>query len=233
MEKSQQPEHYFVREPAVPSEPREIEARVRGLSLTLKTDRGVFSHGRLDAGTRLLAETIKVPAGARVLDLGCGYGVLGIVAAKICPDCRVTMVDVNARACALAQENAVQNGIASAEILCGDAREVLAGREFDVIITNPPCRSGRELVLGLFEWAANVLSDGGALWAVIQTKKGARRYVRDLERWFKEVQTVMMWGGYRIIRAAKPRQSHGESGVGQIAESEGGLLHDDWTRESP
>lgn len=218
----EQSQHYFVREPVVPSEPREIQARVRGMSLSLKTDRGVFSHGRVDAGTRLLAETMQVPAGSRVLDLGCGYGVLGIVAAKICPDCRVTMVDVNARACTLAQENAARNGIGGAETLCGDAQDVLKGREFDVIITNPPCRSGREVVLRLFEWAATALAHNGTLWAVLQTKKGARRYVRDLQQWFEEVQTVRMWGGYRVIRATRPRHSHAESDASHTAESEGG-----------
>lgn len=206
-----EPEHYFVREPVVPSEPREIQARVRGMLLCLKTDRGVFSHGRVDAGTRLLAETLQLLAGARVLDLGCGYGVLGIVAAKMCPNCKVTMVDVNARACALARENAARNDAGSVEIICGDVREVLKGRQFDVIVTNPPCRSGREVVLSLFEWAAGALTEEGALWAVIQTKKGARRYVRDLQAWFGEVETVRMWGGYRVIRARRAHRASEEA----------------------
>lgn len=209
---SRQPEHYFVREPVVPSEPREIQARVRGMLLWLKTDRGVFSHGRVDAGTRLLAETMQLPAGARVLDLGCGYGVLGIVAAKMCPDCKVTMVDVNARACALAKENAARNDAGAVEIICGDVREVLRGRQFDVVVTNPPCRSGREVVLALFEWAAGALTDDGALWAVIQTRKGARRYVRDLQVWFQQVETVRMWGGYRVIRARRAHRAAEEAG---------------------
>ena len=219
---SNQPQHYFVREPAVPSQPRTVKDRVRGISLVLTTDRGVFSHGRIDAGTRLLAENMQLPAGARVLDLGCGYGVLGIVAAKMCPDCKVTMVDVNARACALARENAARNNAGPVEIICGDAREVLKGRQFDVIVTNPPCRSGREVVLSLFEWAASALSADGSLWAVIQTNKGARRYARDLQQWFGEVETVRVWGGYRVIQAKRAHHVPEEETLGTTASGDEG-----------
>ncbi len=198
-------EHYFVREPAVPSQPRTVRQRIAGFDLVFTTDRGVFSHGRVDKGTLLLAETMEIPDGARVLDLGCGYGVLGVVAALLCPTCKVTMVDINARACRLAEENAHANGIAQVEVVCGDAREVLAGREFDVILTNPPCRAGRELVLSLFEWVAGALSREGAFWCVIQTKKGARRYGRDLGQWFEQVETVDIKAGYRIFKATHPR----------------------------
>lgn len=197
-------QHYFIREPAVPSQPRTVQERIAGHDLVFTTDRGVFSHGRIDRGTKLLAETMIIPEGARVLDLGCGYGVLGIVAARLCPSCHVTMVDINARACKLAEHNARANGVARVEVVCGDARQVLGRQEFDVILFNPPCRAGREAVLSLFQWSADVLSAHGELWCVIQTKKGARRYGRDLQQWFTAVETVAMQGGYRVFRASGP-----------------------------
>ncbi len=204
-------QHYYVREPAVPSQPRLVRDKVRRIRLELTTDRGVFSHGRIDFGTKLLCETMRLPPGARVLDLGCGYGVIGIVAAKICPSCHVTMVDINARACRLAHENCIKNSV-QAEIICGDARQVLQGRQFDVVLTNPPCRAGRQTCLELFKLAADLLTDEGQLWAVIQTKKGARRYARDLQQWFHEVETVRIVRGYRIIRAARPRRDGAAAG---------------------
>ncbi len=205
-DKNNQPGHYYVREPAVRSQPRELRARLAGHDLVLTTDRGVFSHGKLDRGTKLLAETVEIPAGARVLDLGCGYGVLGIVAALEEPTCCVTMTDVNSRACSLAKRNAQANGAGCIEVINGDAREVLAGRDFDLILINPPLRSGRENVLRLFRWCASTLAPGGELWCVIQTNKGARRYARDLEQWFGFIETVRISGGYRIFRAREPRQ---------------------------
>ncbi len=204
-EEEPEPEHYFVREPAVPSQPRVIEAAVAGLSLTLTTDRGVFSHGKLDRGTRLLAERVELPDAARVLDLGCGYGALGIVAALRFPTCRVTLVDLNSRACHLARLNADANGAGRVEVVEGDPREVLEGGRFDVVITNPPCRTGRDNVLDLLRWSASALTPAGELWCVIQTNKGARRYARDLGAWFGSVDTVTISGGYRVLRAARPK----------------------------
>ena len=201
-------EHYFTREPSVPSAPRVLQVRVAGFPLVLTTDRGVFSHGKVDRGTRLLAEALTLREGARVLDLGCGYGVLGLVAALKCPTCRVTLVDVNARACRLAARNAHDNGLAHLEVVEGDPRQVLAGREFDFIVTNPPCRTGRRTVLDLFRWSSQALAPQGELWCVIQTNKGARRYARDLLAWFAEVQTVKLSGGYRVFRALGPGEGH-------------------------
>ena len=197
-------DHYFVAEPLVQSRPRQIEVRLRGFKFTITTDRGVFSHGKIDQGTALLIREMEIPPGSDVLDLGCGYGVIGIVAAMLCPDCRVTMVDVNLRACRLALQNAEALGLRNVEVVCGDARHVLAGRSFDVILTNPPIRAGRDVVLGLFEWAASALRPDGELWAVIHTKKGARRYFRDLQQWFGQVETVRIKAGYRVFRCSQP-----------------------------
>ena len=197
-------DHYFVAEPLVESKPRQIDVRLRGFNFTLTTDRGVFSHGRIDQGTAVLINEMEIPPGSDVLDLGCGYGVVGIVAAMLCPDCRVTMVDTNLRACRLALQNAQALGLTNVEVVGGDATKVLAGRKFDVILTNPPIRAGRKEVLALFEWAASALRPGGELWVVVHTKKGARRYLNDLKQWFGEVETVRIKAGYRVFRCTNP-----------------------------
>ncbi|MBC7289231.1 MAG: class I SAM-dependent methyltransferase [Armatimonadetes bacterium] len=199
-----QASHYYVSEPLVRSRPRQVNVRLRGLNFAITTDRGVFSYGEIDPGTAVLIKEIEIPEGGEVLDLGCGYGIIGIVVAMLQPSCRVTMVDTNLRACRLALENARSLGLRNVEVVAGDARYVLAGRRFNAIFTNPPIRAGRDLVLSLFGWAASALMPDGVLWTVIHTNKGARRYHRDLGQWFRNVEVVRIKAGYRVFRCSEP-----------------------------
>ena len=196
-------DHYFAQKPSVRSQPREIEAEVRGQRLSLITDRGVFSHGRVDAGSRLLAEQMTLPAEGELLDWGCAWGLLGIVAKRSRPELRVTMVDVNERACNLARENLRRNQV-EAEVLCGDAEAVLAGRSFDAIVCNPPISAGRKAVLAMMDHVARALREDGEFWMVAATNKGARTLRCELEARFADVERVAMRGGFRIYRATGP-----------------------------
>ncbi len=195
--------HYFARRPSARSRPREIEAEVRGQHLSFVTDRGVFSYGRVDPGSRLLAEQMKLPDEGELLDWGCAWGLLGIVAKRLRPELRVTMVDINERACDLARENLRRNQV-EAEVVCGDAEAALAGRSFDAIVCNPPISAGRQVVLAMMDHAAEALCEGGQLWMVAATNKGAKTLRRELEARFADVERVAMRGGFRIYRAAGP-----------------------------
>lgn len=197
-------QHYFTRRPQARSRPVEVRAEVRGLSLVLTTDRGVFSYGQVDAGSRLLAETMEVPADGDVLDWGCGWGLLGIVAALTWPQARVTMVDVNERACALAEANAGRNDAANMQVLCGDAAQVLGDRRLDAAVCNPPISAGRGVVLGMMQSVAGHLRPPGALWLVAHTRKGARTLQRELGKLFAQVDCIRIAGGYRVFRASGP-----------------------------
>ena len=128
---------------------------VAGRNLVFATDAGVFSKDRIDRGTRelLKALTVRIRPGQRVLDLGCGYGPIGIVLGALEPDAHVTMVDINQRACDLARQNLAANGIANAEVVCGDFAEAVGERTFDVIVTNPPIRAGRSVLRSMIDWA--------------------------------------------------------------------------------
>lgn len=195
--------HYFAKRPSAPSQPRIIEVEVRGHRLSFVTDRGVFSYGRVDPGSRLLAEKMNLPAEGEMLDWGCAWGLIGIVAARTWPGLKVTMVDINERACELARENLRLNGVA-AEVVCGDAVEVLAGRCFDAIVCNPPISAGRKAVLAVMDHAARALRPNGEFWMVVATNKGAKTLRRELEARFAEVERVAMRGGFRVYRAATP-----------------------------
>ncbi len=205
--------HYFVERPDVASDPVVIEAEVRGRHLSFVTDRGVFSRGRVDFGSRLLAEQMKLPEEGAMLDWGCAWGLIGIVAKKLRPELDVTMVDVNERACELARENARRNEV-EVEVVCGRAEEVLAGRTFDVIVVNPPIAAGRAVVLAMMDWCAGALREGGSFWMVAATKKGAKTLRRELESRFAMVDRTAMRGGFRVYRCEKPVVREDDTGDG-------------------
>lgn len=201
---SEGPQHYFTRRPQARSRPVEMRTEVHGLSLMLMTDRGVFSYGKVDAGSRLLAETMELPEDGELLDWGCGWGLLGIVAALTWPLARVTMVEVNERACDLARANAARNEAARVAVLCGDAAQVLGDRQFDAIVCNPPISAGRAAVLAMMANVAEHLRPQGCFWMVAHTKKGAKTLQRELASHFAEVEQVRMRSGYRVFKTARP-----------------------------
>ncbi len=199
-------EHYFVEQPDVRSEPRQIQAQVRWQKLVFTTDRGVFSREKVDRGSRMLIETAQASEGDEILDLGCGWGLMGIVAARTWPDAKVTMVDLNERACDLARANATANDAGQVEIVCGDAVETLADRSFDAILCNPPVSAGRVAVLRLMDYAAGHLKPGGAFWMVAATRKGAKSLAKRLAERFECVEEVALGSGFRVYKATEPTQ---------------------------
>lgn len=167
------------------------------------TDRGVFGHRGVDSGTRLLIETMVVGPTDEVLDLGCGYGPVGLVAATMAPRGRVVMVDINERAVALAAENARRHGLANVEVLAGDGCAPVSGRRFDVVVTNPPVRAGRATLRRLFQDARDHLNEGGRLYFVARTAQGARTLAREVAGIFGNGQEMKKGGGYRVYLATK------------------------------
>lgn len=155
-------QHYFVEHPAVASRPKLINDTVAGVQLRLWTDRGCFSYGTLDTASRLLASTMVINADDSVLDWGCGYGFLGVMAAKLEPSCSVTMVEVNERAAELSRKNLIENQVSNAEVLHGAAPDALGDRTFDTIISNPPFSLGREVVEAMIRDALERLRPGGS-----------------------------------------------------------------------
>lgn len=196
-------EHYFSRDPGSPSRRRRWTEGLRGREFTFVTDAGVFSGRRVDPGSRLLIETVELPEQGAILDLGCGYGVLGIVCAACSPEAHVTMVDVNRRALELARENAARNGVPQVEVLESDGFSALAGRRFHLIVTNPPFRQGKELVSRWLVEARDHLHDGGRLALVVRTRQGALSWRKRLEAWYGHCRELAKGGGYRVYEVTK------------------------------
>jgi len=194
---------YFAKSPGAPSRRREVDARLRGRSWTFLTDRGVFAREGVDPGTQLLIEAMRVEAGDRVLDLGCGYGPIGLVAATFALRGRVVMVDVNERAVALARENAARAGLENVEVYQGDGTAPVRGRTFDVVAMNPPIRAGRDTVRRLLRESRDTLRPGGRFYLVARTAQGAKTLVREIEGLFTPVREIARGGGYRVYEAIK------------------------------
>jgi 16S rRNA (guanine1207-N2)-methyltransferase len=199
-------DHYYTREPQSESRPVECEYVYRGERLRFVTDAGVFSKGEVDTGTQLLLEALPEQMDGEILDLGCGWGVIGISIAKKWPECRVTMADVNLRALELSQENAKKNRVET-ECVESDGMAALQDRTFDAVVTNPPIRAGKQVIYQMFADAAKSLKPGGALYLVIRKQQGAESCMKYLKTIYQEVEKLDRSGGFWVIRGIKIQNS--------------------------
>ncbi|MEK3733307.1 MULTISPECIES: class I SAM-dependent methyltransferase [Paenibacillus] len=196
-------QHYYSNQPKTAHDRKELSAVLRGNTFRFISDAGVFSKGGVDYGSKVLIEAMDIRPDASVLDVGCGYGPIGLAAAKLAAAGHVTMIDINSRAVELAKENAIRNSIANVTVMESDLFAAVKGQQFDVILTNPPIRAGKETVFAIFEEAWHHLRDNGELWIVIQKKQGAPSAKAKLESLFKKVEEVTKDKGYRIFKATK------------------------------
>jgi len=199
--------HYFSTRPQVGSRPKQIRARLRGREWTFLSDRGVFARGGVDAGTRLLVETMRIAPADHILDIGCGYGPVGLVAAWLAPAGQAVLVDVNERAVMLAAQNARLNGLVNVEVLQGDGCGPVAGRFFDAAVTNPPIRAGKATLRRLVREIWQRLRPGGRFYFVARTAQGARTLARDVTEVFGGTRELERESGYRVYEAIKERDS--------------------------
>lgn len=197
-------EHYFSREPTATGPARPLHITLRGHDLTFLTQAGVFSRGHVDRGTRLMIKEMGIAPTDRVLDLGCGWGVVGVVAARLAPEGRITLVDINARAVELARANLVANGVTNAEVYQSDGYQALVGRQFDVIAFNPPIRAGLAVIHRLLEESPPHLAPGGRFYLVARTQQGVRRLAKKMAEVFGSVEEVAKGGGYRVFLSRSP-----------------------------
>jgi 16S rRNA (guanine1207-N2)-methyltransferase len=197
-------EHYYSSNPTTESNPQTWTYQLRGYTFTFTSDSGVFSKNEVDFGTRLLIESFEMPnIEGKVLDVGCGYGPIGLAVAKEDPARQVIMVDVNERAVELSKLNAKQNSITNVSVYQSNLFEAIENEIFSVILSNPPIRAGKKVVHQIFELSYKHLQQQGELWVVIQKKQGAPSAIEKLKSIFPEVEIVTKKKGYFIIKAKK------------------------------
>jgi 16S rRNA (guanine1207-N2)-methyltransferase len=192
------PRHYFDESPQSRSEERTIDVALPDVSFSMRTDRGVFSHGRLDTGTAiLLREAPPPPAAGTFVDLGCGAGAIAITLAMRAPLATVLAVDVNARARTLCTENAARLGLANVTVVHPD--QIGAETVVELIWSNPPIRVGKQALHAMLRTWLLRLATGGSAVLVVQRHLGAD----SLERWIQATgyatRRVAARAGYRVL----------------------------------
>ena len=196
--------HYFSSKPSSKEKRGKIETVLRGKKISLITSTGVFSAKRVDNGTRVLIENMVIPEEGDFLDLGCGIGVIGIMAAIESQELRVHLSDVNPRAVKLTRLNVQRLGLKNCNIYEGSIYEPLGERSFDTIVSNPPVSAGmHKVVYPMVSGAYDRLADGGLLQMVIQSNKGGRMLAGFFDKVFGEHEVLAIKSGYRVLTSVK------------------------------
>lgn len=198
--------HYFMNDESLVSQVRELIYKYASFSFTFLSDNGVFSKKSIDYGSRLLLETYlkeEDTTGKKVLDVGCGYGFIGTVISVV-TDSYVDMVDVNKRAVHLTKRNIKKQGKFKGNVFLSDAYSEVKDK-YDVVITNPPIRVGKEKLLSILTGAFEHLNEDGALYFVIRKDQGALSIKKTLEK-DCIVETINKDKGYFIYKVKKMKK---------------------------
>lgn len=197
-------DHYFSKKPQSEEVSKTDNYTLRNHRFTFTSGAGVFSKRGIDFGSKLLIESFEAPeVEGDIMDLGCGYGPIGIALAYHYRERQFIMVDINERAISLAEKNAQQNDVSNVDIRQSDGFLNVSEKNFAAIVTNPPIRAGKKVIYPLFEESKNHLVHGGELWIVVQKKQGAPSIRRFLSSIFDAVEIVSHKKGYFILRAIR------------------------------
>ncbi|TFF86565.1 MAG: class I SAM-dependent methyltransferase [Promethearchaeota archaeon] len=208
MPKNKKHEHYYTKSPKSEIKFKMIQYTIFNRAYTFRTATGVFSYKRVDKGTEILLKNMILPdiVEPKILDLGCGYGIIGIVIADLIPTAKVYMVDINNRAINLCKKNVTLNNSDNVILRSGDLFQPF-NEQFDLIITNPPIALGKEILHKIFKNSFLNLKVGGSFQTVIRTKQGAKSAVNKIKQIFGDnnVELLNIKSGYRVFKACKTK----------------------------
>ena len=194
--------HYFTDNRDLPHHYHTISFTCRGRSLSFVSDSGVFSKDEVDTGSEILIEAaLDAGVNGEVLDMGCGYGTIGITVGVLVPSAKITMADINPRACELAEANAAKNET-DCRVLVSDGFTGIEGR-FDWILMNPPIRTGKKVIYPMFRDAFAHLKEGGTMLAVIRRKQGAESALKMWQVEFGSGEVISREKGFWILKSKR------------------------------
>lgn len=173
---------YFDNKLEVKNEKKLINITFANKTYKLYTNNGVFSKDKFDYGSKLLLETItpnKITG--RVLDLGCGYGIIGIILATTFPQITVDMIDITDRAVELSKENTTKLNLKNTNVFKSDIYEKVLNK-YNYIITNPPIRAGKDTIRKFLIGAKDHLEPTGELWFVMRKDHGVKSIIKELDQ---------------------------------------------------
>lgn len=194
---------YFENDESIKSSPKWINYEIYQRKFSLKTDLGVFSKDNIDAGTyAFLKVLIPLQLHGRVLDVGCGYGALGLTLASFMPETQFVLSDVNERALKLTKSNIQSLKLMNVTCLQSDIYQNIEGL-FNAIVINPPIRAGKKVIYQMFKGAYDYLVDGGSLFIVIRKSHGAFSARDYIESIYSNCTLLKRDKGYYIYQANK------------------------------
>lgn len=195
--------HYFINDPNLKSNKKQVKYTFLGKEIILNSDNGVFSKDRIDFGTNVLLNSLEDLSTIKtVLDVGCGIGIIGISLASKYNNLNVQMVDVNEKAVSLTNENIILNKLKNCKSYISNVYSEV-NDSFDMIISNPPIRAGKDVVHKIASEAKAHLNDKGFFYAVVQKKQGADSFKKKLEEVYGNVEIVNKDSGYIIFKSIK------------------------------
>ena len=205
--------HYFSEKQEVKSDRKIIRYEIENKNFEFVTDNGVFSKTKVDFGTDIMLKVFlreninKKNQKFDVLDIGCGYGVVSVVLKAFFQKIKTLSSDVNERALELTTENLLKNKVIKDKNDDFEVRKSFAfdniSEKFDVILSNPPIRAGKQTIFQIYEKSFEHLNENGEFYCVIQTKHGAKSTQKKLEEVFGNCETLEIDAGYRIFRSVK------------------------------
>ena len=207
-------DHYYVADPGSKDEVKDFETEIDGRKFTFSANSGVFSKKGLDHGTKLLIETVLLDFGETkrgltseekpsLCDLGCGYGPIGIILNRLIKTNMTVLYDINNRAIELARINIEKNAAKRTEARSLDVSSGDITDKFEICVTNPPIRAGKETVFSFYQKAYEILKDNGVFYCVIQKKQGADSTKKKLTEIFGNVEVVGRSAGYHVLKCIK------------------------------
>ncbi len=197
--------HYYSQKPASSGKTTTIQTNQLGNRLSFKSQSGVFGWMKVDKGSDLLLNNAEIPTKkGLILDLGCGYGLIGITLAKAYTNTNFVLVDINELAIKLTKENCKTNGVEdNTEVRQGNIYEPLKDLKFNVILTNPPLMAGKKILWEFVSKSKDHLENNGSIQLVVPKKKGLKSMQKMLESVYDEYEVIAKGSGFWVLKANK------------------------------